>query len=94
MSLSVTSAIALSRAYMSPSTSISPATYARARPSVPGAVASLASALGVVIRRASSELSGPALLPSYPRTRTGMSVPTTVDISSATCNALTRLSIR
>ncbi len=37
---------------------------ARARPSVPGAVASRASARGEVIRIAMSELSGPALLPS------------------------------
>jgi hypothetical protein len=56
---------------------------------VPGAVANLASAFGDVIRSASSELSGPALLPSYPITRIGMSVPTTVEINSATCIALT-----
>ena len=49
---------------MSPSTSSSPVTYARASPSEPGAVASRASARGETILSAVSAVSGPALLPS------------------------------
>src|SRR5262245_23221043 len=69
---------------MSPSTSRSPATYARPKPSSPGAVTRRRSASGdrtTTVVRASG---GPSRLPSYADTATGRSVPSSSARRSAT----------
>src|SRR5205814_527155 len=70
----------------SPSTSISPATYARPRPSSPGAVSRRWNARGVLIRTIVGASPRPSVLPSQNSNRTGRS-PTNLETTGARASA-------